>query len=133
MPARSLAPHSISRQRTKKLKGRWHLVRMQKRPRDKHENWLLIKGEDEYARPEGATDILEERPESAATGRDIGEVAKEAPGWSSKTGRIVAPGKAPKPTRRPAKPVPAESRVRPASLEHAKKAPMPGFVEPMLA
>ena len=112
-----------------KLKGRWHLVRMQKRPRDKHENWLLIKGEDEYARPESAPDILEERPESAATGRDIGEVAKEAPGWSSKTGRIVAPGGA----QKPAKPVPAESRVSPASIEHAKKAPMPGFVEPMLA
>ncbi len=71
-----------------KLKGRWHLVRMKGKPRDKHENWLLIKGDDEYARSEGAPDILEERPDSAATGRQIDEVAKEAPGWSSKTGRI---------------------------------------------
>jgi bifunctional non-homologous end joining protein LigD len=116
-----------------KLKGRWHLVRMQMRPRDKHENWLLIKGEDEYARPEGAPDILEERPESAATGRDIGEVAKEAPGWSSKTGRITSPDKAQKSTRKPAKPAPAEPALKPASIESAKKAPMPGFVEPMLA
>ena len=115
-----------------KLNGRWHLVRMQKKPRDKHENWLLIKGEDEYARPEGAPDILEERPESAATGRPIDEVAKEAPGWSSKTGRIKAPDKVQKP-RRGAKPARAASPVDPASIESAKKASMPGFVEPMLA
>jgi len=28
----------------KKLRGRWHLVRMRGRDRDRHENWLLIKG-----------------------------------------------------------------------------------------
>ena len=116
-----------------KLNGRWHLVRMHKKPRDKHENWLLIKGEDKYARPEGAPDILEERPESAATGRPIDEVAKEAPGWSSKTGRIKAPDKVQKPTSKAAKATQAASPVDPASIESAKKASMPGFVEPMLA
>ena len=86
-----------------KLKGRWHLVRMRRNPREKHDNWLLIKGDDEYARPEGAPDILEEQPESAATGRAIDEVALEAPGWSSKTGRIKTPDQAQKPAPRLAK------------------------------
>src|SRR3546814_615025 len=71
-----------------KLGGRWHLVRMRGKPREKTENWLLIKGEDDAARPEGAPDILEERPESVKTGRVVEQVAGEAPGWSSETGRI---------------------------------------------
>ena len=33
-----------------KLHGRWHLVRMRSRDKDRHENWLLIKGKDEAAR-----------------------------------------------------------------------------------
>ena len=60
-----------------KLNGRWHLVRMHARPRDKHENWLLIKGDDEYARSDDAADILEERPELVSTGRAIDEVARD--------------------------------------------------------
>ena len=71
-----------------KLSGRWHLVRMAGKPREKRENWLLIKGEDEFAREEGDADILEERPESVKTGRVIADVEDEAPGWSSKTGKI---------------------------------------------
>ncbi len=102
-----------------KLKGRWHLVRMRSKPRDKHENWLLIKGDDEFARAEDAPDILEEQPDSATSGRPIAEVAKDAPGWSSKTGRIERSGGPPLPD--------------PSTVEGAKKAPMPRFVEPMLA
>jgi DNA ligase D-like protein (predicted 3'-phosphoesterase) len=33
-----------------RLKGRWHLVRMKPRPKEKKEQWLLIKADDEYAR-----------------------------------------------------------------------------------
>ena len=50
-----------------KLNGRWHLVRMRAKPREKRENWLLIKGDDEFARSAGDPDILEERPESVET------------------------------------------------------------------
>ena len=71
-----------------KLHGRWHLVRMAGKPREKRENWLLIKGDDDAARTAGAADILEERPESVKTGRVVEEVAGEEPGWSSKTGKI---------------------------------------------
>ncbi len=113
--------------RGEKLKGRWHLVRMRGKPREKRENWLLIKGDDEFARSEGAPDILEQQPKSVKTGRPIAAVAGESPGWSSKTGRIKrgeAPGgRAPQPG------APADL----SSVDGAKKAPMPEFVEPMLA
>ena len=71
-----------------KLGGRWHLVRMAGKPREKRENWLLIKGDDAFARSADDPDILEQRPESVKTGRVIADVEGEAPGWSSKTGRI---------------------------------------------
>jgi len=59
----------------KKLRGRWHLVRMRSRERDRHENWLLIKGRDEEARNGKAADILTQQPLSAATGRSMEEIA----------------------------------------------------------
>src|ERR1700677_3515810 len=74
-----------------KLNGRWHLVRMHAKPGEKRENWLLIKGDDEFARTADQADILEERPESINTGRTIDELEGEAPGWSSKTGKIEKP------------------------------------------
>jgi bifunctional non-homologous end joining protein LigD len=58
-----------------KLHGRWHLVRMQRRANDRHENWLLIKGKDDEARTGRAADILEREPLSAATGRTMEEIA----------------------------------------------------------
>src|SRR5690606_22594038 len=89
-------------------------IRMARRPCEKRDNWLLIKGEDEYARGEDDPDILEERPESVKTGRLVADVAGEAPGWSSKTGRIAKE--------------PPETKIR-----GAKKAAMPDFVPPQLA
>ncbi len=58
-----------------KLHGRWHLVRMQRRANDRHENWLLIKGKDEEAHSGRDADILEREPRSAATGRTMEEIA----------------------------------------------------------
>src|SRR6516165_4573152 len=106
-----------------KLNGRWHLVRMRSKPREKHENWLLIKGEDEFAGFPGDADILEGRPESVKTGRTIDELEGEAPGWSSKTGKIEKPDSA------------ADRRTAPSpsAIEGAARGPLPGFVEPMLA
>lgn len=91
-----------------KLSGRWHLIRMRGKPGEKRENWLLVKGEDASARKEDAPDILEERPESAKTGRSLEEVA----------GKPEA-----KPRKRPARMA--------AQTEPAK--PMPAFLPPMLA
>jgi bifunctional non-homologous end joining protein LigD len=114
-----------------KLRGRWHLVRMHGKPGEKRENWLLIKGDDEFARSADEADIIEERPESINTGRSIDQLEGEAPGWSSKTGKIETPGDGAE-----AKP---KSRARvseapdPSAIEGSTKAPLPGFVEPMLA
>src|SRR5271166_5674188 len=115
-----------------KLNGRWHLVRMRAKPREKRENWLLIKGEDEYARSDQDPDILEERPESVKTGRSIDDLEGEPPGWSSKTGKIERAddaGDAGKPDSAAPKRTPTD----PSEVEGAVKAPLPGFVEPMLA
>src|SRR5271168_4689492 len=110
-----------------KLMGRWHLVRMRAKPREKRENWLLIKGDDEYARSAEDPDILEERPESVKTGRSIDEVAGEAPGWSSKTGKIE------RTDHRDGADAPPRTAADPSAVEGATKAAMPGFIEPMLA
>lgn len=118
-----------------KLGGRWHLVKMQGKPREKRENWLLIKAEDEVARAEGDADILEERPESVKTGRQIKDVAGEAPGWSSKTGKIKPKGKTPANDKPPE--LPGEEKALalpdPAKIKGAKKAHLPDFLEPTLA
>ena len=110
-----------------KLNGRWHLVRMRKRRNDKRDNWLLIKGDDAYAAPNDAPDILEEAPQSVISGRRIGKGA-------------AAPAKRAGPARKRIKRAdgsgnnsgPAtESEL--AALKGARKAQQPPFVEPMLA
>jgi bifunctional non-homologous end joining protein LigD len=87
-----------------KLKGRWHLVRMGARAREKRENWLLIKGKDAAARGEADPDILAERPESVISGRTVEDIA---------AGR------------------PAKKAAKPA--RKGKQEPWPGFVPPALA
>ena len=73
-----------------KLHGRWHLVRMRTRDRDRHDNWLLIKGKDEEARGPRDKDILEERSGSVVSGRSIEEIAAGKGGrkriWHSNRG-----------------------------------------------
>ena len=104
-PAKSLAKGHLDFELSgEKLKGRWHLVRMARKPREKHDNWLLIKGDDEAARAPQDADILDERPESAKTGRSLADVA----------------GKPPAP-------------VDPTKCKGARKAALPRFVEPALA
>ena len=95
-----------------KLSGRWHLIRMRGKPREKRENWLLIKGEDASARDETAPDILEERPESVKTGRTIEEVGGK-PARRTKSRKKAAP-EAPE-------------------VPEAPKSALPGFIPPMLA
>lgn len=102
-----------------KLKGRWHLVRMHRRPGEKRENWLLIKANDTEARLDDRPDILTEQPESVKTGRVIEEVSGEAPGWSSKSGKIGDRA--------------ASSSIPVARLKGARKGRMPDFIDPCLA
>ncbi|EJM99393.1 DNA ligase D [Phyllobacterium sp. YR531] len=118
-----------------KLGGRWHLVRMHGKPREKRENWLLIKGDDDLARTSKDPDILKEMPDSVKTGRNLAAVAGEDPGWSSKTGKIDKKKVAKtKPTAKAEKTELAEIDVPdPSSIKGTKKAALPDFVEPTLA
>jgi bifunctional non-homologous end joining protein LigD len=54
-----------------KLQGHWHLVRMAGRDGETRENWLLIKGDDEFARTADDADVIEELPLSVKSGRPI--------------------------------------------------------------
>ncbi len=71
----------------KRLKGRWHLVRLRgKRPGDtKRENWLLIKGNDEYADSNGnvATETFQK---SVVSGRGMEGIARASGKSWGKTG-----------------------------------------------
>jgi bifunctional non-homologous end joining protein LigD len=54
----------------KKLKGRWHLVRMHGRSaEEKRDYWLLIKGKDEEQRDDGESVLAEDR--SVLSGRSM--------------------------------------------------------------
>ena len=61
-----------------KLAGRWHLVRMRKRPGERQEPWLLIKSDDAAARGPKDPDILLEKPRSVVSRRTIEGIAKAA-------------------------------------------------------
>ncbi|MBL0375425.1 DNA ligase D [Rhizobium sp. KVB221] len=115
-----------------KLRGRWHLVRMQTKPREKHENWLLIKADDEEARSEDEPDILDERPESVLSGRTIKDLKGEDPGWSSKKGGPIGMSGRKAVQRAKGKALQAPYTDI-SSHKMARRAALPEFVEPQLA
>jgi bifunctional non-homologous end joining protein LigD len=78
-----------------KLHGRWHLVRMHRRPGEKRNNWLLIKSDDEWARRPRDKDILEELPLSIATGRTMDEITEGAPKKLSRIKTLLKDAKKP--------------------------------------
>lgn len=124
-PARGLAKgHLEFALEGEKLKGQWHLVRMQERDGEKRTNWLLIKAEDDFARPEDAPDILEEQPLSVKSGRDLSEV-------------VACQEEASKPRRRRKAASQPEEAVEdapdPSAIPVSKRARMPDFIPPMLA
>jgi bifunctional non-homologous end joining protein LigD len=130
-----------------KLEGRWHLVRLKPRPREKNDNWLLIKSDDDAARHAGDADILEEKPKSAKTGRTIEEVAADAGSdvWqsnrsdsdTSKKKKALSPRERAKmpleaPVKAPAvetKPVAAEKKAAPA--KNSKSAQLKKKAQPL--
>jgi bifunctional non-homologous end joining protein LigD len=60
-----------------KLQGGWMLVRGGKSGKYGENAWFLIKERDEFAKPEAEGNIVEERPESVATGRMLEEIADD--------------------------------------------------------
>jgi bifunctional non-homologous end joining protein LigD len=111
-----------------RLKGEWNLVRMRRRsPRDKHDNWLLIKGRDGEAKPGDGGALLEEADRSVRSGRSMEEIARGSSVWHSNRGDAGADGRDAAKAARP-KPSPAKT-VKAAG----KRGRLPDFVEPQLA
>ena len=141
-----------------KLHGRFHLVRMRRRPGERRDNWLLIKSEDEFARSPRDPDILEEKAKSVVSKRTLEQIAKaEGAVWHSNrsikenvktikkaktakeaaTARPKAKAKSAKAEKTKAK---SKSRAALASTEVLREAPkragsrgLPDFVPPQLA
>jgi bifunctional non-homologous end joining protein LigD len=91
--------------RGKKLKGRWHLVRMHGREENGKENWLLIKANDEYATSDHGDAVLD-KDRSVLTRRPMEKIAAAADAtWQSNRAEPV--GKAPTAKKPPARPKPS--------------------------
>jgi bifunctional non-homologous end joining protein LigD len=103
-----------------RLHGRWHLVRMRPRPGEKKEQWLLIKADDEFARPSGEGDITEEETTSAVSGRTTQELAAEGELRKDHAGRAQVEA-----ARTIAPPDPQQ-------VKGARKGILPAFLEPSL-
>jgi bifunctional non-homologous end joining protein LigD len=104
-----------------------------------NKNWLLIKEKDEQARSARGANILDERPESVASGRSMEEIAaghdKE---W--KGGRMVEqrrpeakPEKAVKSKKTRSKKTARPRKIDAANLIGARKAALPQEFKPQLA
>ncbi len=59
----------------REVTGRWRLLRMKPKPRERQASWLLVKSQDDAARESGAPDVLDEQPQSVLTGRTVEEIA----------------------------------------------------------
>src|SRR6185295_12899970 len=103
-----------------KLQGGWNLVRL--KGDEKKPNWLLIKENDATARPLAQGDILDERPESVASGRTLEQIEKDPKKvWTSK-------GKA-----EPVKAAPKAKAEKKTSKERARRGKLPSAMAPQLA
>ena len=74
-----------------KRRGRWNLVRMHGREGERQEPWLLIKENDEEARPAAEYDVVEELPDSVLKGTARGAKRPAKRAASKKPKSKVAP------------------------------------------
>ena len=103
----------------RKLHGHWMLVRLKRRPRDKTDNWLLVKERDEAAIPGSGSAVVDELPLSVESGRGVDAIAEDRDRvWHSNKGDPEPPRR----TRRP-----------PAKIAGARKGQMPAALKPQLA
>jgi bifunctional non-homologous end joining protein LigD len=140
-----------------KLSGRWHLVRMRKRPGERQEPWLLIKANDEAARSSKDPDILEEKDRSVVSRRTIEGIAKAGGAvWQSnrsvsdnvksiktakKTKKTAAPRSSarrrgsgdPRAKRKKKMDSRLRGNERSTGKRKSKGDPLPAFVQPQLA
>jgi bifunctional non-homologous end joining protein LigD len=104
-----------------RLKGRWHLVRIRPRPGERTDPWLLIKSEDEFARPAGAGQIVDEETTSYLSGLTTEELAAQGELRADHAARAEV-------AKQRTRALPDVARVR-----GARKKLLPAFVEPSLA
>jgi bifunctional non-homologous end joining protein LigD len=69
-----------------KMRGRWNLVRMHGREEERQQPWLLIKEDDEEARPASEYDVVDAMPESVISGKMKKSRKKAAPKKSKAEG-----------------------------------------------
>ncbi|HEV2846555.1 MAG TPA: DNA ligase D, partial [Thermoanaerobaculia bacterium] len=136
-----------------KLHGGWNLVRMggRRSAEEGKQEWLLIKENDETAIPGSGDSIVEERPESVASGMSLEEIAADPERvWQSnrpekattfkekiaaKAARAAvkeATGKTAK-KKAAAEPEASPSGIDAKAIPGARKAAMPSSIEPQLA
>ncbi|WP_406858088.1 DNA ligase D [Alsobacter sp. KACC 23698] len=110
-----------------RLKGRWHLVRMRPRPHEKKEQWLLLKGDDAFARAPDAPDVLGDAT-SFLSGKTNDELAAEGvirEDHAARQAKSAAPGRG--------KPGQEGSGIKAVKAKGARKGLLPVFLEPSLA
>lgn len=101
-----------------RLKGRWALVRMGKPAESGKENWLLIKENDEWAKPGSDTDAVDAFQTSVDSGRAMDEIAHGTSRvWHSN--KSVQENAAPSPSV--------------AEIQGAKRKALPAMIQPQLA
>ena len=107
-----------------KLHGNWMLVRLKRKPRDRHDNWLLVKERDAAAIPGSGSRVIDELSLSVDSERSIDAIAAERDRvWHSKSAEN--PGE-----QLPAAP----KKLRPAGrIAGARKAAPPDKPRPQLA
>ena len=105
-----------------KLHGHWMLLRLKRRPRDRTDNWLLVKERDEAAIPGSGSAVVDELTESVESHRTIDDIAADRDRvWHSKGSET--PGEEPPP-----------AKLRPPSrIKGGKKAAIPASLKPQLA
>lgn len=111
-----------------KMHGRWVLVRMRGKG-EKQEPWLLIKENDEYARPADAFSVIDEMPDSVKTLPMPAGRGHAAPGGARPSHRADA-GEATSPTDAMTK---APKATKETKETTAPKAAMPEKLAPQLA
>jgi bifunctional non-homologous end joining protein LigD len=137
-----------------KLGGRWHLVRMRKRPGERQEPWLLIKSDDEAARGPKDPDILEEKDRSVVSrrtiegiakandavwqsnrsaGENVKTIAKASPAKKAKTSKAAPPVKKSKAKAKSRAALAATEVLREKPARGAKGSALPDFIPPQLA
>ena len=137
-----------------RLKGSFVLVRIRNnRGRDTRTNWLLIKHKDEYAKPGGTAEMMEE-DRSVASGRTMDQITRgvgkaprpfmlaaaehaDAVWHSNRSGRKPVVRAEPAAKRKPAsaakrKPAPAAKRGAVKTTKAPRLKSLPDFIEPQL-